>query len=138
MTSRYETDRYTFTPWHTGLVAHLGDLYTDGEFFVVQRPCVGYTTTISRYRDGNEWVSDPQTSLAVLDDEFPYVVRGLDDLQASEPSLVIVAVLPVGEAPTPERLAEAERFARLCHAMHERGVEKRKARTHPYTGRTAA
>jgi hypothetical protein len=106
---------YTFTPWHTGLVAHIGDLDSDGVFYVEARPCIGYATLISRYR-GEE---SPQTSLAVLDDEFPYLVRALDRIDESSPAAVVVAILPADARPTPAQLAEGERLSRLSMALYE-------------------
>jgi hypothetical protein len=122
---------YTFTPWHTGLVAHIGDLDSDGAFYVEARPCVGYVTVINRYR-GEE---QAQTALAVLDDEFPYVVQPLDALHRDAPTSVVVAVLPVGDVPTAEQVAQAERLSRQLL-----GATRHAPRAHTRTasGRTAA
>lgn len=137
MTGPY--NHYAFQPFTTGLVAWIGDLDSDGAFFVEPRRCVGYVTTGSKYAvGGGRTEQQYQTSLAVLSREFEYVVEPLDELSANAPSAVIVAILPVGEQPDPDTLADRERFSRECLAMYERGVERRRARTHRTSERNAA
>lgn len=106
---------YTFTPWHTGLVAHVGGLDGDGDFYTEARPCVGYVTNVDKVRDGHGgWEDQASTVLAVLDRERGYEVQSLHDVLVGSPDAVIVAVLPAGAAPTPAQLARAEEFSRRC------------------------